>query len=308
MADTLAVGDGANDLDMIQAAGLGVAYRAKPVLAGQADARLDTADLTALLYFQGYGADVSLRAETEVHFAPAADGGSHGHGFSPPDPRRRLRHGRPAGRHRDPDPRPDDGTGAEVRRRRCRNAVFQRMVGLPNAASDAVARAHFGPDFPLEAFYGEVEVRVHAACEAGVALKAGVRRTARPPRRRPGSPGHRHLLQPRVGPAAPSAPAGSCRASTRSWPRGDYARGKPNPDPFLVAAERLGVPPDDCLALEDSHNGVRAAHAAGMMTVMVPDLLDPTEEMHDLCVAIAETLHHVRDLVHAHGGPPGLAR
>ena len=55
--DTLAVGDGANDLDMVLAAGLGVAYRAKPVLAGQADARLDHTDLTSLLYFQGYGAD-----------------------------------------------------------------------------------------------------------------------------------------------------------------------------------------------------------------------------------------------------------
>ncbi len=57
MVDTLAIGDGANDLAMIQAAGLGVAYRAKPVLAGQADARLDHTDLTSLLYFQGYGAD-----------------------------------------------------------------------------------------------------------------------------------------------------------------------------------------------------------------------------------------------------------
>ena len=57
MADTLAIGDGANDLDMVLAAGLGVAYRAKPVLAGQADARLDHTDLTSLLYFQGYGAD-----------------------------------------------------------------------------------------------------------------------------------------------------------------------------------------------------------------------------------------------------------
>ncbi len=52
----LAVGDGANDLDMIEAAGLGVAYRAKPVVAERADARLDHADLTALLYFQGYRA------------------------------------------------------------------------------------------------------------------------------------------------------------------------------------------------------------------------------------------------------------
>jgi phosphoserine phosphatase len=53
----LAVGDGANDLDMIRAAGLGVAYRAKPIVAAEADARIDHGDLTALLYFQGYSAD-----------------------------------------------------------------------------------------------------------------------------------------------------------------------------------------------------------------------------------------------------------
>ncbi len=57
MAETLAIGDGANDLDMVLAAGLGVAYRAKPVLAGQADARLANTDFRSLLYFQGYGAD-----------------------------------------------------------------------------------------------------------------------------------------------------------------------------------------------------------------------------------------------------------
>jgi len=56
-AETLAVGDGANDLAMIGAAGLGVAYRAKPLVAAEADARVDHADLTALLYFQGYRAD-----------------------------------------------------------------------------------------------------------------------------------------------------------------------------------------------------------------------------------------------------------
>jgi phosphoserine phosphatase len=54
LSATLAVGDGANDLAMIEAAGLGVAYRAKPVVAAQADARVDHADLTTLLYFQGY--------------------------------------------------------------------------------------------------------------------------------------------------------------------------------------------------------------------------------------------------------------
>jgi phosphoserine phosphatase len=54
LAQTLAVGDGANDLAMLRAAGLGVAYRAKPKVAAAAAARIDHADLTALLYAQGY--------------------------------------------------------------------------------------------------------------------------------------------------------------------------------------------------------------------------------------------------------------
>lgn len=53
-AETMAVGDGANDLPMVQAAGLGVAYRAKPLVASSALARIDHGDLTALLYLQGY--------------------------------------------------------------------------------------------------------------------------------------------------------------------------------------------------------------------------------------------------------------
>jgi phosphoserine phosphatase len=57
LSETLAIGDGANDLAMINAAGLGLAYRAKPVVAAQADARIDHCDLTAALYFQGYRAE-----------------------------------------------------------------------------------------------------------------------------------------------------------------------------------------------------------------------------------------------------------
>jgi phosphoserine phosphatase len=56
-AETMAVGDGANDLGMIEAAGLGVAYHAKPAVAAAADARIDHGDLTALLYLQGYRQD-----------------------------------------------------------------------------------------------------------------------------------------------------------------------------------------------------------------------------------------------------------
>lgn len=77
----------------------------------------------------------------------------------------------------------------------------------------------------------------------------------------------------------------------------DCERHKPAPDPFLMAAERLRVAPELCLALEDSHNGVRAAAAAGMMTVMVPDLLPVTEEMQALCTHVVLDLHAVRGLL-----------
>jgi HAD superfamily hydrolase (TIGR01509 family) len=76
----------------------------------------------------------------------------------------------------------------------------------------------------------------------------------------------------------------------------DCERHKPDPDPFLRAAGLLGVQPQHCLALEDSHNGVRSASAAGMMTVMVPDLLPVTDEMQALCLHIVADLHDVRRL------------
>jgi HAD superfamily hydrolase (TIGR01509 family) len=84
--------------------------------------------------------------------------------------------------------------------------------------------------------------------------------------------------------------------------RGDYSRGKPHPEPFLKAAGRLGVEPVSCVALEDSYHGVRAASGAGMMTIMVPDLLPATAEIEDLCVCIARDLHEVRALI---GSQPG---
>ena len=51
---------------------------------------------------------------------------------------------------------------------------------------------------------------------------------------------------------------------------GDYARSKPDPEPFLIAAERLGVAPKDCLVFEDTDMGIQAATAAGMASVKIP--------------------------------------
>src|SRR5471032_636372 len=78
---------------------------------------------------------------------------------------------------------------------------------------------------------------------------------------------------------------------------GDYANSKPAPDPFLVAAQKLGVDPRDCLALEDSLNGVRSASSAGMMTVMVPDLVQPPDEIRSLCATVAPSLLDVPALI-----------
>lgn len=177
-------------------------------------------------------------------------------------------------------------------------SVFLRMVGLPGPDSRAVAIAHFGDDFPIDDYHAAVWRSARAKDAFGVALKPGVMElldhldAAGLPRAVATSSSHtavelqlgRNGLLPRFHVIVAA---------------GDYERGKPHPDPFLTAAARLGVDPRHCLALEDSHNGVRAAHAAGMMTVMVPDLLEPTTEMHDLCIGIAESLHHVQDMLRA---------
>jgi HAD superfamily hydrolase (TIGR01509 family) len=76
--------------------------------------------------------------------------------------------------------------------------------------------------------------------------------------------------------------------------RDDVANSKPEPDLFLCAAVGIGIAPGLCLAVEDSHNGVRAAHAAGMMTVMVPDIVPANAEMLELCIAVVDDLHAVR--------------
>lgn len=82
----------------------------------------------------------------------------------------------------------------------------------------------------------------------------------------------------------------------------DVRNGKPHPEVFLTAAERLSLPPTECVAFEDSINGIKSAHSAEMTTVMVPDYLQPTEEIipmidclcDDLSQAIAFISNHMK--------------
>jgi HAD superfamily hydrolase (TIGR01509 family) len=177
-------------------------------------------------------------------------------------------------------------------------ATFQRMVGLQDAVSDAIVVEHFGEGFDLAAWSKAVRAHAHEEMAAGVALKTGVI----------------EILDYLAAVGLPCAIATSSglAAVQRNLGPGNLVgrfgalitkevqtRGKPHPEPFLKAAEALGVDPADCLGLEDSYNGVRAASSAGMMTIMVPDMLDPTEEMETLCIRIARDLHEVRDLLEA---------
>jgi HAD superfamily hydrolase (TIGR01509 family) len=174
--------------------------------------------------------------------------------------------------------------------------VFLAMVGLPDHGSRAVAMAHFGDDFDFGPWMAHAWELAHARIDAGVPVKSGVvelldllDETGVP--RAICTSSRRDIVERHL------APAGLLARFQVVVAAGDYARGKPHPDPFLAAAARLGAEPASCLALEDSHNGVRAAAAAGMMTVMVPDLLPATAEMRALCVAVADNLHQVAALV-----------
>ena len=76
------------------------------------------------------------------------------------------------------------------------------------------------------------------------------------------------------------------------------AHSKPDPEIFLLTAQKLGVEPSRCLVLEDSYNGVRAGAAGGFVTVMVPDLVPADDEMKRLytmeCASLEEVLEKLK--------------
>lgn len=72
---------------------------------------------------------------------------------------------------------------------------------------------------------------------------------------------------------------------------------KPLPDIYLLACGKLGVEPKEAYAIEDSPNGIRSAHAAGMCPIMVPDMIPPDQEMRRLSHRILENLTEVLDYI-----------
>lgn len=74
-------------------------------------------------------------------------------------------------------------------------------------------------------------------------------------------------------------------------------RSKPNPDIFLLACEKAGVTPEDALVFEDSENGVRAAHAAHIPVICIPDLKQPAPEIRNLCFSVCRSAEDVVSLL-----------
>lgn len=75
------------------------------------------------------------------------------------------------------------------------------------------------------------------------------------------------------------------------------AHGKPAPDIFLLAAEKLNLAPEDCYIFEDSFNGIRAAHSAGGVAIMIPDTMQPTDEIKNLCAGVFDNLLEARKFI-----------
>lgn len=78
----------------------------------------------------------------------------------------------------------------------------------------------------------------------------------------------------------------------------DVKHGKPHPEVYLTAAQRIGIEPTECIAFEDSINGIKSAFAANMTTVMVPDFLQPTDEIKNqislLCNSLDEAIEFIK--------------
>jgi HAD superfamily hydrolase (TIGR01509 family) len=168
------------------------------------------------------------------------------------------------------------------------------VLGRPGADGVALFRAALGPDYP----YDSVKARARELLDRVQARGFKV------------MPGARELLTRLQQAQVPCAVASSTRRVqleerlTRvdlhrffaAFAGGDEVRrGKPAPDIFFLAAERLMVEAKDCLVFEDSEHGARGALAAAMQVVIVPDLAEPSADARASCRAVMASLAEVQE-------------
>lgn len=178
------------------------------------------------------------------------------------------------------------------------SSVHLSLIGHPREVNDQQMRDHFGPTFDLAAYHQKSQQRFAEVSRERVPL-------------RPGAQALLHYLHQQQIPVALATStaqeqaehhlerAGILQFLPVRVTRTQVRQGKPHPETYLKAAELLGVRPERSLALEDSHNGIRSAQAAGFQTIMIPDLLPVTEEMRQRCVAILPSLTELLHLLQA---------
>lgn len=157
--------------------------------------------------------------------------------------------------------------------------VYRQTVGKRKKEVELIYRETYGDGFPYWELADECKRRyVQRVAREGVPVKPGLRRILTLLRQNgcrialaTSTSRHTTLLNLRSAAVSGYFDALVCGE--------DVVNGKPHPEVFLTAAARLGLSPADCAALEDSINGIKSAHAAGMTTVMVPDFLQPTEDI-----------------------------
>ena len=178
-------------------------------------------------------------------------------------------------------------------------AFCHSMVGVASHECNLMIEAYYGEGFSLTEFREHFSVHRRRLMEGGIPVKPGVV----------------ELLDFLAGRGVPLAVATSAGRATAHHhlghaglldrfavlaTRDDVERPKPHPDVYLEAARRLGVAPERCLAFEDSNIGLEAAHAAGAMAFMVPDLLQPLPEIRARCVDVLPDLHAALKLLREH--------
>ena len=172
------------------------------------------------------------------------------------------------------------------------------MIGAPPEIGNHNLLTAFGADFPVRTFRDLVHTRMEATESGGAPLKPGALdlltrlRASGVATGLATSTGRKMAL-------SKLEKAGLIPLLDTVVARDDVTHGKPHPESYLAAAVGLGVPVAHCVAVEDSYTGVRSAAASGMRTVMVPDLLPATDEMHGLCAGVVADLLELRAILRA---------
>lgn len=172
--------------------------------------------------------------------------------------------------------------------------VHRSMVGSSHERTNQLLIEAYGVAFPYSLFDERCRVIMRERSHGGVPVKPGAREFITELRAR-GIPTAVATSSRNPHAAHHLKAAGLLDLFETVVTRDDVVHPKPHPEPYLTAAKRLGIEPEHCLALEDSHAGVHAAHAAGMQTIMVPDLVGPDDRIEALGVSVVQSLmlvHH----------------